>query len=601
MRVPILAVMALFLSGPLALSGEEPAAADTVELKKKLLKAIDSRSNDDVRSCLAELVKAGGKENMETILKLLPKIPESEDSMYWDLIQGACSFQDGPAMEHLGETIVRLQRGPTARDLIYGLAKNRSTGAVLALAPVLKGGQPDLQVMAAVKLGTILVPEAVDALIEALKREEKKETDLRDAIVEGLKTITGQDYRMNVVNWEGWWKANREKPLLGPRAREREGWTGTVVDDLDSGRKKEFKGLETAPKKSVVVLSASFPQRDVNNDHIENVLQRMGIPHVVVKRPDFEKYSLRGVGAIIVNCAQFHEFCICPTCKPSGPRHNRLRTCSDCEKHIKFCAKLNEPSIKKIQDFVKRGGYLFLEDWTVKEVLERAFPQYATAGKVLKEDKVDVVPARGRASHAFLKGVFRPDKPPEREEGEEEEEEEGGEEEPRTKPVKPESEGGEVGPELVKVKHHWLVDDESWALKIVDTAKTVVLLTSGKLQKKTNGEGVVAFFFRPGGDVAKDEGAVKKKVGRKRPRAGLVLQVLSHFGKQESEDDEYALQNILVNFLIAANAQNGGIVPGEKPSAKKPSKKEEKAAKKEEKPAEEDGEEPGEEGEPSGE
>jgi hypothetical protein len=600
MKLPCIAVLGLSFIGPIAFAADEPEAADTGELKKKLLKAIDARSNDDVRACLAEVVKTGGKENMDMILKLLPKVPESEDSMYWDLIQGACSFQDKPAMEFLGDTIVRLQKGPTARDLIYGLAKNRSTGIVLALAPVLKNGPTDLQLMAALKMGTILVPEAVDALIEALKREEKKDTDLRDAIVEGLKTITGQDYRMNVVNWEGWWKANREKPLLGPKAREKEGWTGTVVDDLDSKRKKEFKGLESAPKKSVIVLSAIFPERDVNNDHIENVLQRMGIPHEVVKRPDFEKYNLRGVGAIIVNCAQFHEFCICPTCKPSGDKHNRLRTCSDCNKHIMFCAKLSDPSIKKIQEFVKRGGYLFLEDWTVKEVLERAFPQYATAGKVLKQDTVDVVPARGRASHAFLKGVFRPDKPPEREDDEDDGDgDDGGE--PRTKPLKPEGEV-EVGPELVKVKHNWVVDDESWALKIADAAKTVVLLTSGKLQKKTGGEGVVAFFFRPGGDVTKDDGAAPA-TGRKRPRAGLVLQVLSHFGKQECEDDEYALQNILVNFLIAANAQNGGIVPGEKPAAKKPSKKDEKAAKKEEeeKPAEGEGEKPEEKDEPSGE
>ena len=29
--------------------------------------------------------------------------------------------------------------------------------------------------------------------------------------------------------------------------------------------------------------------------------------------------------------------------------------------------------------------------------------------------------------------------------------------------------------------------------------------------------------------------------------------VLSHFGKQNSEDDEFALQNLMLNFLIEAN------------------------------------------------
>ncbi len=47
----------------------------------------------------------------------------------------------------------------------------------------------------------------------------------------------------------------------------------------------------------------------------------------------------------------------------------------------------------------------------------------------------------------------------------------------------------------------------------------------------------------------------------------MVLQVLSHFGRQESTQDEYSLQNLLLNFLIAANvARNEGEL------AKKPAK-----------------------------
>ena len=40
---------------------------------------------------------------------------------------------------------------------------------------------------------------------------------------------------------------------------------------------------------------------------------------------------------------------------------------------------------------------------------------------------------------------------------------------------------------------------------------------------------------------------------RKMKRGGRVVHVLSHFGKQQSQDDEYALQNLLLNFLIEAN------------------------------------------------
>ena len=33
---------------------------------------------------------------------------------------------------------------------------------------------------------------------------------------------------------------------------------------------------------------------------------------------------------------------------------------------------------------------------------------------------------------------------------------------------------------------------------------------------------------------------------------GRVLYVLSHFGKQKSSEDEYSMQNLLINFLIEA-------------------------------------------------
>jgi hypothetical protein len=39
------------------------------------------------------------------------------------------------------------------------------------------------------------------------------------------------------------------------------------------------------------------------------------------------------------------------------------------------------------------------------------------------------------------------------------------------------------------------------------------------------------------------------------------VQVLSHFGKQHSDEDEFSLQNLLLNFLIDSNTarlQRGG-------------------------------------------
>ena len=53
-----------------------------------------------------------------------------------------------------------------------------------------------------------------------------------------------------------------------------------------------------------------------------------------------------------------------------------------------------------------RGGYLFCEDWIVKELLEKAYPKYVAAGtKMRGQWKAEVFPARGQATHAYLRAA----------------------------------------------------------------------------------------------------------------------------------------------------------------------------------------------------
>ncbi len=562
------------------------------DARKRLLRAMDLRSQPDVESALEALVRAGGRDNIEGILRLIPQVPPSEDWMYWDLVRGACSFTDREALEHLGETILKTRGAGFSSDLTSALGRNTSKRVVFAFTPILQKGPPALQVMAAERIGEIRLKESVDALVDALKREEPKgKTELLDLIVGGLQQLTHQEFKTNSVNWEGWWQKNREKPLPEGPIERKEGQTssGTVVDRLDRKRLAGFERLEKAPKKAVIVLSAEFPKLklDKNNGKIQDTLEAMGIPHEIVHRPDFDGYDLRGVGAIIINCAQFHEHCICPTCKPSGKKENRLRQCSDCNVHKEFTAKLSNTAIKKIANFVKRGGFLFCEDWTVKEVLERAFPQHVSAGTVLREGVADVVPARGRTGHPYLKGIFAPpehsDKNPWDEIEKEKEAEKPGEPGKDGKPGKREGgtvarkpepkpePGKEPAPELVKVKHHWTIDDESWAFHLSDTSKVTVLLTSPTLQKEAPGENVVAFCFRPSGDNSDTGGPGKRRKG-----PGMVMQVLSHFGKQKSAVDEATLQNLLLNFLLAADTARTQDDVASKKGGKKKKKDEKK-------------------------
>ena len=132
----------------------------------------------------------------------------------------------------------------------------------------------------------------------------------------------------------------------------------------------------------------------------------MGIPHTVVHREDFDKFDLRETGAILINCAQSNKFCICPTCKPGGNRNNRLYRCTGCDKHIVFDPSLSADAVEKIKKFVLAGGFVFSEDWIVKEFVEKAFPKFVEAGYKLPDHNVTIAPVRGMATHPYLEGIY---------------------------------------------------------------------------------------------------------------------------------------------------------------------------------------------------
>ncbi|HVR74926.1 MAG TPA: HEAT repeat domain-containing protein, partial [Planctomycetota bacterium] len=473
-------LVALLLPGALRLPAESPAPAPEKALDREtaaaikaaraaLRRALQSADTDAVEEAGDQLASAGGRVSMRLLLDTIAKVPPSEDSIYWSLMGAAVSFVDRPAIEELGKFLVREKSKPIARDVLYAFAQNSSPHTALAFRPLLFDAPEDIRFLVAKKLSRIRAPATVDTLIELLKREEKKgekPSPLAWIAIEGLTAITRQGFGPSVPNWEGWWGANRRNPLPTGSDDGESGGTGTAVDFLklspDKARREAFVGVEQAPVKAVVVLSARFEKkvkRDLNNDHMEQMLERMNIPHTVVTREDFLKYDLSQTGAILINCAQMHKFCICPTCKPSaGPKINRLVKCTDCNRHEDFSGKLTEPQVKKLVTFVQGGGFLFCEDWTVMEVIERGFPKYVTAGAKLKEAVVDVMPVRGMGTHPYLKGIFEPaviDAPAvqlgEPEPGEDEAEERVGGTTVVVRRKAPEP-GGDVGEESMKIK-----------------------------------------------------------------------------------------------------------------------------------------------------
>jgi hypothetical protein len=505
---------------------------------------------------LLELCQVGGTAAMKVVLNFLQKLPASEDSLYWSFLGGAISFTDRAALEALGKFVKKKKSQPIARDLLYGLAKSSSPHVVPAFRDLLFGSPPAVRLLVAKRISRVRSPEAVEVLIELLgaelQKQRQKPTRLAWIALEGLTAITGKELGPSYANWKGWWAKNKTEPLPQPEELG-SGFGRTAVEHLkmspDRARREAFFSVEEADPKAIVVLSAKFTkktQRDLNNDHMEHVLSDMEIPHTVVSREDFLDYDLKGVGAILVNCAQFHRFCICPTCKPSGQKKNRLRKCSGCKRHQIFTGKLSGVAIEKIRKFVLSGGYLFCEDWTIKELVEPAFPGFVVAGSVLRADVVDVMPSRGMGSHPYLEGIFEPNFTDVHDRLSSGDEALRGDASTEAIPLeeleKPES-------ATIGVKHRWAIDDESFALHVLKKKRIVPILTSGQLGKQAKGDALVALAFRPG----------KSKIppgtrGVPPGTPGVVIVVLSHFGKQDSLDDELSIQTLLLNFLLDANS-----------------------------------------------
>jgi hypothetical protein len=191
-------------------------------------------------------------------------------------------------------------------------------------------------------------------------------------------------------------------------------------------------------------------------------------------------------------------------------------------KHPLATPLMGRAAKNKLKRYVQGGGYLFAEDWCMEDFLAEIFSEYVKYGPERPEDEdVRVFPKAGSTAHPYLRKVF-------------------------AKP--PMEKGGTVTEADLQIDHKWKIDRSTRCIKVVDPSRVVTLLVSPDLKERAAGHDAVAVTFAvgdKGGDVA--TGVNDKMTG------GRVLYVLSHFGKQKVQQDEYTLQNILLNFLIEAS------------------------------------------------
>jgi hypothetical protein len=156
-------------------------------------------------------------------------------------------------------------------------------------------------------------------------------------------------------------------------------------------------------------------------DHVEWVLRDLGVPFAVTSPEALSRRSLRGVRAVLVNCP----------------------------------GRVGDAGVRRLREFVDRGGYLFTTDWAVLHILEPGFPGLVRYTRRPTRD--DVVSIRVlEPLHLFLMQVL-----------------------------------------TGRDRHLWWLENQSYPFRILDRRRVEVLIDSEELGRKY-GARPVAVTFRHG-------------------------------------------------------------------------------------------------------
>jgi len=178
----------------------------------------------------------------------------------------------------------------------------------------------------------------------------------------------------------------RNRQRMSPREMT-ESFTGTeartaneraadyVRAQLGRGTGREGDPLRELTRADLLVVRGTF-------DHVGKVLDALRLPYLLVparsmalsRAPDLDRHKV-----VFWNCGE------------SLPREQQLVVA------------------RRIEKFVKKGGFLFTTDWSVGNLLMEAFPGYVqTHGprRPLPETVIDIEPGEKQAGHELLEGVF---------------------------------------------------------------------------------------------------------------------------------------------------------------------------------------------------
>ncbi len=283
---------------------------------------------------------------------------------------------------------------------------------------------------------------------------------------------------------------------------------------LAAKRAGDLEALRRGAEKDILVVGGAY-------DHVELVLERLRVPHRLIDAERLGTTPLDDCKILLVNCHVDYaaylfgdvdtrglEKQIAALAPKVDDLERRLKSTKDVRTQrtlqielLRWSSSLENARqrlealksstklVANLRRFVERGGYLFTSDWGLM-LAEKAFPGWVKHGGNVGPRKVSIRP---KAETALLQGVFY-----------------------------------EAGKTASLKKFQWEIDSQSYLIKVEDPA-VVTLVESADLQRHP----AVAVVFAPAG-----------------PGGGKVLHILSHFKNQATRQGDYALQAMLLNFMM---------------------------------------------------
>lgn len=309
------------------------------------------------------------------------------------------------------------------------------------------------------------------------------------------------------------------KPAVADKDIERD-----PTEAIRKRRAGELGKLRGGSDREILVVAGCY-------DRVQDVLDRLDIPHRTIQPEQLAKQDLSKCKALLINChnqysagtlkegdrAALEKEVVALEAKVADLRQridktkermalyklnvellNATSTLDEGRRRLQATAD-SATLAKNLNDFVVKGGYVFTSDWGLT-LLQRAIPGYIMVGGAVGPRTVGIRPKSGNEQHPLLEEVF-------------------------LEPSK--------GSTRTARRFDWDIDSSSYSIRVEKPDVVEVLVEAVEALKYP----AVAVTFRH--------------------EKGRSLHVLSHFQKQATRHGDYALQNMLLNFLFERLA--GGV------------------------------------------